>query len=465
MTLGRGNLFPYQQRAVEWIKSHDHCALWVDLGLGKTVSTLTAYADMLEAFDARRALVIAPLRVARRVWTDEIQNWAHLNHLTASRAIGPAAKRWLALKRPADIHLINRENVQWLEAQIIQGKKQVRRWPWDLVILDESQSFRSQSSGRFKALRRLRKLIPRMVQLTGTPAPNGYKNLWAQMYLLDQGQRLGGTEKAYHDRWFDTEQNYPGSQFGRLVLKPGAKEDIEARIADLVLAMRAEDYLDLPPVRYNVVKVDLDPAAMKTYKRLEREALAEIKTKTITAVNAGVACGKLLQLANGAVYHDEKKNWVTLHDAKLDALLELVDGIDTPVLVCYGFRHDLARMQEALKATGKRVETAEDESSFVRWDAGEVDVLLLHPASAGHGLNLQHAGSKDIVWFGLTNDLELYDQANARLIGGHRRREGIGIHLILAAGTIDEVVRALLERKDGDQVGLMRAIAQLATDP
>jgi SNF2 family DNA or RNA helicase len=248
-------------------------------------------------------------------------------------------------------------------------------------------------------------------------------------------------------------------------LKEGAKAEIEARIADLVLAMRAEDYLDLPPVRYNVVKVDLDPAAMKTYKRLEREALAEVKTKTITAVNAGVACGKLLQLANGAVYHNERKDWVTLHDAKLDALLELVDGIDTPVLVCYGFRHDLARMQEALKATGKRVETAEDESSFVRWDAGEVDVLLLHPASAGHGLNLQHAGSKDIVWFGLTNDLELYDQANARLIGGHRRREGIGIHLILAAGTIDEVVRALLERKDGDQVGLMRAIAQLATSP
>lgn len=434
------------------------------MGLGKTSSALTAYADMLESFDARRALVIAPLRVARRVWTDEIQNWSHLHGITTSRALGPAAKRWLALKRPADIHLINRENVQWLESQIIQNKKQVRSWPWDLVILDESQSFRSQSSNRFKSMKRLRKLIPRMVQLTGTPAPNGYKNLWAQIYLLDQGQRLGGTEQAYHDRWFETEQNYPGSQFGRLVLKPGAKEQIEARLSDLVLAMRAEDYLDLPPVRYNVVKVDLDEREMKTYKRLEREALAEVKSKTITAVNAGVAFGKLLQLANGAVYY-EGQEWVEFHREKLEALIELVDGIDTPIVVCYSFRHDKARMLEALKVTGKRVETAEDDSSFDRWDRGEVDVLILHPASAGHGLNLQHAGSKDIVWFGLTSDLELYDQANARLIGGHRRREGISVHLILAAGTADEDARGLIEDKDDVQVGLMRAIARLAASP
>lgn len=464
MTLHRSNLLPYQNRAVQWIKDHDSCALWIDLGLGKSVSTLTAYADLLAGFDVRRALVIAPLRVARRVWTDEIQNWTHLNHLTASRAIGPAPKRWLALKRPADIHLINRENVQWLEAQIIQGKKQVRSWPWDLVILDESQSFRSQSSGRFKALRRLRKLVPRMVQLTGTPSPNGYKNLWAQMYLLDQGQRLGGTEEAYYDRWFDSEQAYPGSLERRRVLKPGAKAEIEARISDLVLAMRAEDYLDLPPVRYNVVKVDLSESEMRTYKRLEREALAEVKRKTITAVNAGVAFGKLLQLANGAIYYEDKR-WVEFHREKLDALVELVDGIDTPIVVCYAFKHDLARMLEALKVTGKRVETAEGEASFDRWDRGEVDVLILHPASAGHGLNLQHAGSKDIVWFGLTSDLEMYDQANARLIGGHRRREGISIHLILAAGTKDEYARALLENKDRDQVDLMRAIARLATDP
>jgi SNF2 family DNA or RNA helicase len=464
VTLGRNDLRPYQHRAVEWIKSHDNCALWLDMGLGKTTSTLTAYADLLASFDVRRALVIAPLRVARRVWTDEIAEWSHLNHITASRAIGPAAKRWLALKRPADIHLINRENVQWLEAQIIQGKKQVRRWPWDLVILDESQSFRSQSSGRFKALRKLRKLIPRMIQLTGTPSPNGYKNLWAQMYLLDQGQRLGGTEEAYHNRWFDNEQAYPGSLERRRVLKPGAKEEIEARLSDIVIAMKADDYLDLPPVRYNVVKVDLSESERKTYKRLEREALAEVRSKTITAVNAGVAFGKLLQLANGAIYYEDKR-WVEFHREKLDALVELVDGIDTPIIVCYAFKHDLARILEALKVTGKRIETAEDDASFDRWDKGEVDVIVLHPASAGHGLNMQHAGSRDIIWFGLTADLEMYDQANARLIGGHRRREGITIHLILTAGTKDEDARRLLESKDDVQVGLMRAIARLATGP
>lgn len=463
MTLHRADLRPYQLRAVDWIKSHDHCALFVDMGLGKSVSTLTAYADMLESFDVRRALVIAPLRVARRVWTDEIQNWSHLHHITASRAIGPAAKRWLALKRPADIHLINRENVQWLESQIIQGKKQVRHWPWDLVILDESQSFRSQSSNRFKSMRRLRKLVPRMVQLTGTPSPNGYKNLWAQMYLLDQGQRLGGTEDAYHKRWFNNDK-LPNSEFRALTLKEGAKEEIEERISDIVLAMRADDYLDLPPVRYNVIKVDLSEQEMKTYKRLEREALAEVKQKTITAVNAGVAFGKLLQLANGAIYYEDKK-WVEFHREKLDALVELVDGIDTPVVVCYSFKHDLARMLDALKVTGKRVETAEDEATFDRWDKGEVDVLILHPASAGHGLNLQHAGSKDIVWFGLTADLELYDQANARLTGGHRRREGISIHLILADRTIDRDARAMIERKGDSQVDLMRAIARLSTSP
>ncbi len=463
MTLTRSDLRPYQTRAVDWIKSHEHCALWLDMGLGKTTSTLTAYADMLETFDVRRALVIAPLRVARRVWTDEIQNWSHLHHITASRAIGPAAKRWLALKRPADIHLINRENVQWLESQIIQGKKQVRHWPWDLVILDESQSFRSQSSNRFKSMRRLRKLVPRMVQLTGTPSPNGYKNLWAQMYLLDQGQRLGGTEDAYHKRWFNNDK-LPNSEFRALTLKEGAKEEIEERISDIVLAMRADDYLDLPPVRYNVIKVDLSEQEMKTYKRLEREALAEVKQKTITAVNAGVAFGKLLQLANGAIYYEDKK-WVEFHREKLDALVELVDGIDTPVVVCYSFKHDLARMLDALKVTGKRVETAEDEATFDRWDKGEVDVLILHPASAGHGLNLQHAGSKDIVWFGLTADLELYDQANARLTGGHRRREGISIHLILADRTIDRDARAMIERKGDSQVDLMRAIARLSTSP
>lgn len=460
MTFTRDDLRPYQHRAVEWIKRHEFCALWVDMGLGKTVSTLTAYADMLERFDARHALVVAPLRVAQHVWPDEIDAWSHLHGLTVSRVLGSVKERWAALKRRADIHLINRENVAWLEAQVIQNRKQVRRWPWDLVILDEAQSFRSQSSGRFKSMRRLRKLIPRMVQLTGTPSPNGYKNLWSQIYLLDQGQRLGGTEKAFRDRWFEY---VPEGQYGGdWTLKATAPADIQRVLSDIVLSLKAEDWLDLPPVRTNTITVDMGFKAHRLYRDLERKALTEIKGKTVTAVNAGVVVGKLLQLANGAAYYDDTGEWVELHDAKLDALVEVVEGVDSPVIVCYAFKHDLARMQRALGKTDKRVAVVTEKDALARWNAGGVDVLLLHPASAGHGLNLQHAGALDLFWFGLTPDLELYDQANARIIGGHRRREGVTIHHILTQDTYDRDALALLRTKGATQEDLTRAIARRA---
>ena len=462
MTLTRADLHPYQERCAEFIRKHEACALWVDLGLGKTVSALTAYADLLNSFDARRALVIAPKRIASRVWSDEVRAWSHLNGICISRAVGSAQQVWDALKRPADLHTIGRDRVQWLEAQIIQHGKQMRRWPWDLVILDESQSFRSGSSKRFKSLRKLRKLIPRLVELTGTPSPNGYQNLWAQMYLLDQGRRLGGSEDAFLDRWFNNDAIEQGSQYRRRTLKEGAKEDIERRIADVVLAMRAEDYLDLPEVRYNPIRVALAPSELKLYKKLQREAIAEVRGHTLTAVNAGVVCGKLLQLANGACYYDREGRWVHVHDEKLDALLEVVDGIDRPVIVCYGFKHDLERLRTALGKTSKRVDVLKSDAAIDRWNRGETDVLLLHPASAGHGLNLQHAGAKDLIWFGLTNDLELYAQANARLIGGHRRREGVTIHTILADETYDWDVKWLIEGKGDAQTGLMRSLSRLA---
>ena len=459
MTLSRADLTPNQRRAVDWIKTHDSCALWFDMGGGKTVSTLTAYLDLLASFDARRMLVIAPKRVASRVWSDEIEAWSHLHGLSISRAVGDAQQVWSALKRPADIHTIGRDRVQWLEAQIIHDKKQVRRWPWDLVVLDESQSFRSGSAKRFKSLRRLRKLIPRLVELTGTPSPNGYQNLWAQLYLLDQGQRLGGTEDAFLDRWFDNDR-IEDSEYRRRVLKEGAKAEIELLVSDLVLSLptETEDF----EVRYNPIRVSLAPAELKLYRKLQREAIAEIGGRTITAVNAGVVVGKLLQLANGACYYDREGRWVHVHNEKLDALLEVVDGIDRPLIVCYGFKHDLERLRTALGKTSKRVDVLKSDAALDRWNRGETDVLLLHPASAGHGLNLQHAGGRDIVWFGLTSDLELYSQANARLIGGHRRREGVTIHTILADDTYDWDVKWLLDGKGDSQTGLMRSLARLS---
>lgn len=431
------------------------------MGCGKTASTLTACVDLPEV---KHALVVAPLRVARQVWTDEIRSWDHLSHLTTQRAIGDPQTRWAALTTPADIHLINREQTRWLEAQFIQDRKQVRRFPWDTIIIDESQSFRSQSSQRWKAMRRLRRLCKRMILLTGTPSPNGLGNLWAQFYLLDRGQRLGADERAFQERWFDpirTEEHYT-----KWVPRESAEAEIHQAIADITISLKAEDYLDLPEVLYNPIRVALEPSVLKQYRQFERECLLQLNNRTITAVNAGVIAGKLLQFANGAVYHDDKGNWSHIHDAKLDALLELVDGLDGPAIVCYGFRHDLQRLRKALAGTKKRVDVLTTEQSVARWNAGETDVLLLHPASAGHGLNLQHAGSEALIWFGLTPDLELYEQANARLIGGHRRvGRNVVVHHIIADGTRDERMLALLRSKKWTQDGLMSALSAAATDP
>lgn len=460
--LDRSNLYTYQQRAVEFIKTHDACALWVDMGLGKSISTLTAYADLLASFDARRALIVAPLRVARRVWTDEIANWQHVSHLTTSRILGTVKQRWAAIKVPADIHLINRENMRWLESQFINGKKQVRKFPWDLVVLDESQSFKNQSSHRWKAVRKLRRLAPRMVQLTGTPSPNGYGDLWGQFYLLDQGQRLGATETAFRDRWFTPDQNQAG--FTTWHLKEGADVQIQAAVADIVLSMREEDYLDLPPVKMNYVRVELPELARKAYRRLARQYITEFGGKTINAVNAGACVGKLIQLANGAVYHDDKGNWTQVHDAKVEALLELLEGVSGPAIIVYGFRHDKARLSAALAKTGKRWALLDSEQSVTDWNAGKTDYLLLHPASAGHGLNLQQSGSEALIWFGLTNNREWYDQANARLIGGHRRAgRNVVVHHIVADDTVDDDLIGLLASKGQLEYGLKTALARLAS--
>lgn len=447
----RDDLHVYQNRSGAHIKNNDNCAIWADVGLGKTVSTLTAYADLVKSYDARRALVVAPLRVARRVWSDEVEQWSHLQSLHVERILGDAGQRMNALGTKADIHTINRENLPWLEAQFIQHRRQIRRWPWDLVIVDESQSLKNPSAQRYKAMRRLRKLFPRMVQLSATPMPNGYEDLWAQIYLLDQGHRLGKTQGEFKRRFFDP----PGyfNMFAKWTIKTNAAEEISAALKDIVLVLREEDLLkDLPPVQNNFIRVSLSPKELETYRKLEREAIIKFGGKKITAVNAGVLWGKLLQYANGAVYYEDQK-YHEFHKRKLEALWELLEELPKPVMIGYSFIHDMERvMKQAPKSLG-RFDILKTDRSFEDWRKGKIDYGLIHPASAGHGLNdLYVSGSENIVWFGFTNNLEFYLQLNGRLTGGHRRvGKHVVIHHIVADRTIDEDALELLDYKRGQQ--------------
>ena len=461
--LQRSNLYTYQRHAVDFIKSKRNCALWVEMGLGKTVSTLTAFSDLQDSLDAHKMLVIAPKRVARKVWSDEVAAWSHLQGLTVSRIVGSADECFDALRRPADVHTIGRERVPWLHAQFVRDGKLAVEWPWDVVVCDESQSFASQSSQRWKALAdlRLKAKFPRLVELSGTPVPNGYQKLWSQLWLLDKGKRLGSTETVMRDRWFTP----PSGMFQKWLLKPHAPKEIQQRLKDIVLVLREEDYLDLPPVVDNFIECELSSHALQTYKRFEREYIAEVAGKTLTAVNGGVLDGKLLQLANGACYTGEKREWVPFHDAKLEALEETLESIGGKALICVNFKHDTARIATLLdrcaRGENKTWRLLDSDRDFQRWANGEIDWGMLHPASAGHGLNdVYRAGCDDMVWFGLTNNLEWYEQARARLTGGHRRSgRNIRIHHIVAKGTRDEDYVRLIKGKALTQANLMAALA------
>lgn len=460
----RSDLYGYQDLTVDFIKTHPNCACWLPMGGGKTPSTLTAFQELQDNFEVRRALVFGPLRVARKVWSDEISEWAHLQGLTTSKIIGTEKQRLEGLSRRADIHLINRENTVWLQDQFIQGKKQVKIWPWDLVILDESQSYANQSSKRWKALRRLRRLFPRMVQLTGTPVPNGYENLWAQIYLLDGGLRLGTTESAFHSRWFN---EHRGDGYSTWTLKSGAKEEIHAAIADIVLSTRLEDYFDLPDVPFNPVRVSLSAAAMATYRKFERTYIAEFGDHTVSAVSAGVLGNKLLQLANGSIYVNPEGDFELFHDEKVDALLETLDSCEGPVIVAHAFRADAVRIAVALdkycKDLGKKWVFADSDIDLDNFAEGKVDFIVMHPASAGHGLNsFYKSGASNIIWFGLVSSLELFQQLNARLTGGLRvLGRKVVVHIILADGTRDHDIFKLLTAKGATQDGLTAALRDL----
>lgn len=459
----RANLRSYQERASRFIKEHPSCALWAEMGLGKTISMATAFSDLRDGFRSKRMLIIGPLRVARGVWSREIEEWDHVKHLKLVKIIGTERERLAAIDAKASVHTINRENVTWLVNQFVKDKKQVKHWPWDLVVLDESSSFKSSSAKRWKSLRKIRRLFPRCVELTGTPAPNGLEDLWAQIFLLDQGERLGRTKTAFRERWFSPP---PYQEFGKWTAKPHAFREIMAAVSDIVLTLRAEDYLELPPVLNNIVRVQLPEAAMGAYKRMEKRYITEtFKGRVVTAVNAAVCAGKLLQLANGAIYLDERKSFETLHDEKIDALLEILEEAEGPVLICYNFVSDLARLGEALSGLGKTWDLLKSEQSIERWNAGKTDYLVMHPASAGHGLNLQHSGANTIVWFGLGWNLEFYQQANARLTGGLRREgRSIVIHHIVADGTIDDRVVRVLTGKATTQEDLMKGLVELTKE-
>ncbi len=456
------DLRQFQHYAADFIHDNLNCALWVDMGLGKTVCVLTGLVDLIYEFEIDKVLVIAPLRVARKTWRDEIDTWGHTQDLTISHIIGTPQERLEGIVADADIYCINRENLTWLVDLHIEERKQIRRWKWDTVVLDESSSFKSggkNGSKRWLALAKVRRLFTRCIQLTGTPSPNGLMDIWAQIYLLDQGERLGHTLTAFRDRWF----NPPGYNQHKWKIKDGAEQEILALISDLCLTLREEDWLELPEVVYNFIPVSLSPAERRQYNRFRRTYILELKGQKITAVNAGVLAGKLLQLANGAVYTDNPE-WVAFHDGKIEALLELVEflSLDGPIMVCYNYRSDLVRIKAALTRAKYKFDVLTDEASEDRWNAGKTDILILHPASAGHGCNLHHSGSEHVIWFGLTYNLEFYLQANARVAGGHRRAgKSIVIHHIVTEGTLDDDVVASIEAKDDLQERLLNSMRKI----
>lgn len=438
----------YQTYAIQQIIEKPAVGLFLDLGLGKTVIALTAISELLhDRFEVARVLVVAPLRVAESTWPAEAAKWDHTRHLRISKVLGSERERIKALDAEADIYVINRENVEWLVGHY--GKA----WPFDMVVIDELSSFKSSKAHRFRALRKVRPLIKRIVGLTGTPAPNGLLDLWPQVYLLDQGERLGRTLTGYRERYFDPDKRSRTTIF-TWAPKPGAEEAIYAKMSDLCVSMRAEDWLELPERLDNVVSVRLPTGAREKYRWLERDLLLTVDERAITADTAAVLSNKLLQLANGAVY-DEAGGVVELHDAKLEALDDVIEAANgQPVLVFYGFRHDLNRLLRHLRGAGARaLSTAADIED---WNAGRVPVLLAHPASAGHGLNLQ-AGGHIVVWFGLTWSLELYQQATARL---HRQgqKHGVIVHHLVAEGTVDEDVMTALSSKAAGQEALLAAV-------
>ncbi len=442
----------YQKYAIQRVINTPKCGLFLDMGLGKSVIALTAIRHLrYDTFAMRKALVIAPKKVAEGTWMRESKKWDHTSILRLSLVAGPAKKRIQALHTPADVYVIGRDNVVWL----VEYYK--NNWPFDVVIVDESSSFKSHKAKRFKALAAMFDHIDRCVLLTGTPSPNNLSDLWAQMYLIDKGKRLGARYTGFRERYFDPDKRGADGMIYSYKAKDGSEESILKQIGDVCVSMRARDYLELPDIVYDTIPVVLDEKAKKKYMELEKKMILELPEDEdeISAMSAAALSVKLLQLANGAVY-DEDHVWHHIHDCKLEALLELLESLKErgkQALVFYTYKHDLDRIQTALKGQAM---VLKGQQEIDAWNAGKCDVLLAHPASAGYGLNLQEGGNH-IIWFGLTWNYEHYTQANARL---HRQgqTEKVIVHQLVTEDTRDEDVLQALERKGDIQEWVLESL-------
>ena len=434
----------YQQYAIDFIESHKTSAVLLDMGLGKTVITLTALNNLLfDCFEISRVLVIAPLRVARNTWPQEIGKWEHLKHLHYSVAVGTEKERREALRKQASLYIINRENVPWLVEKT--------DFTYDAIVIDELSSFKNWGSKRFKALMKVRPLAKRVIGLTGTPSGNGLMDLFAEFKVLDMGERLGRFITKYRQDYF-----VPDKRNGQVVFSyvplPGAEERIYEKIADITISMKAADHLKMPELIESEYSVRMDEAEKKMYDSMCEQLVLQMKGDEVTAANAGVLSGKLAQMANGAVYTDDGAT-LHIHDRKLDALEDIIESMNgKPLLVAYWFRHDAERIEKRVPC----VRLDRDET-IARWNRGEIPVALIHPASAGHGLNLQSGGST-LVWFGITWSLELYQQTVARLYRQGQSANTVVVQHIIAEGTIDERILRALKRKDKTQAGLIEAV-------
>ena len=445
----------HQLMALDFLREHSRCALFLDMGLGKTVVSLTAAKELLDDFRIEKILVIAPLRVAEDTWTRECEKWDHLKELRVVKVLGSCEYRVKALASDADVYVINRENVQWL-VEYINGA-----WPYDLVIIDELSSFKNPEAKRFRKLKRVIGQSSYVWGLTGTPASNGYMDLWAEMFLIDSGARLGKSIGSYRQQYF-----YAGAHRGYVVfeykLRPGAKERIDQRLSDICLSMSKEDWLQLPDVIYNDVRVKMTSSERKIYDKFQRDRVLPLLGDKLSSIDemssavlgetAAVLSGKLLQMANGAVYDDDG-NVFQLHNEKLDALGEIIESSQgTPLLVFYSYKHDVDR----IKARFPQAVELKGSEEITKWNAGEIPILLCHPASAGYGLNLQE-GSHIMVWFGLPWSLENYQQSIARL---HRQgqEKSVIVHHIVCEDTLDDRVLLALQNKNATQKSLLDAL-------
>ena len=441
----------YQKYAIEFIESHPIAAVILQMGLGKTVCTLTAIEHLMyDTFEVSKVLIVAPLRVAKVTWSDEIDKWDHLSHLTYSVAVGSEKERLSALKKKADLYMINRENLQWLI------EKSGLPFDYDMVVLDELSSFKSWQSKRFRAFMKVRPKVQRVVGLTGTPSSNGLMDLFAEFKCLDMGERLGRFITQYRNAFF-----IPDRMNGQVVysykLRPFAEEEIYRRIGDITISMKALDHLKMPELIENRYPVYMDDGEKQQYESMKKDLiLPYLENEAITAANAAALSGKLCQMANGAVYSDEG-SVAHIHDRKLDALEDIIEAAQGPILLCYWFKHDLERITKKLDELKVEYARISSDGSIRMWNEGKFQVGLIHPASAGHGLNLQ-AGGNHIVWFGLTWSLELLEQTNARLWRQGQRAETVVVQYLVTAGTIDERILDAISKKEQDQNALIDAV-------